>query len=132
MTPLADMTLDVVSFIAGGHRFGVEAGCVRRQVAGDYPGAVPVETLLGMANDAYSEFGFQQVLLIKQRGADLALLVSEPVQLHCLASAAIHPVPPLVAAYASVKRMRGLAVTPQGIIALVDLDDPPSLYAQPG
>jgi hypothetical protein len=111
-------TLDVVSFMAGGYRFGVEAHCVRAQLCGQLDGAVPAATLLGMAPDAGGEGRAQRVLLLK---GDLALLVDEPVQLHHLDSGAIRALPALLAEHGTLRGMRALGLSGQEIIFLLDL-----------
>jgi len=121
MKAAADLALDLVSFMAGGHRFAVEATQVRTQLNDAYPGALTAEALLGMEPDPYGGCGFQRVLMMKQAGADVAVLVTEPVLLHHLPLAAIHPVPALMAASTSLVGMRALGMTAQGLMILVQL-----------
>jgi hypothetical protein len=120
MNPLADIKLDIVTFIAGGHRIGVEAQAIRCRVGEDHPGAVLVEDLLGLEVDPFSDLGFKQVLLFKRGEGDLAVLVSEPVQLHKVPGDAIFPLPPLLAGCIRMKGVQAFAAIDHAPVPLLD------------
>ena len=115
MTPLerAD-ALDVVTFGAGGHRFGVEAALVAARVA-EGAGAVAAEAALGLPEAAGAADG--RALL---RLGEHLLAVTPPVELLRLAASSIHPLPPLVAGRTRLPALRALAFDRAGVILLVD------------
>ena len=115
-------TLDVVCFVAGGHRFAVEAAQVRTQLsAGQYDDAPCVEHILGLPEDKIANPLSRRVLLMKNRAGDYAVAVSEPVELRSLEINAIYPLPPLIAARNTLAGIRGLAMESDGVTVLVDL-----------
>lgn len=122
MNPNVPTHLSIVSFLAGGYRCAVEAAQVRAQVH-ENPNttALAVEQLLGLAVDLYGEIGFHSILLIKNGDGEVAVRVLDPVQLQQLPQAAIHPLPELIAARNQLCGLRALAMMPQGLVLLVDL-----------
>lgn len=119
--------LDVVSFMAGGCRFAVEASQVRTQLSAENAATVPTaEQLLGLsAGDAKSR-GSRRILVMKRRDGEYAMSVSDPVELLKLRVDAIHPLPPLIAARSSLAGIRGLALGAEGVTMLVDFRTPRS------
>lgn len=118
----APQKLAVVSFLAGGYRCAVDAAQVRAQLPQDPDKpALPVEQLLGLEADLYGELGFHSTLLIKTGDDEVAVRVMDPVQLHELAQAAIHPLPGLIGACNQLTGLCALALVPQGLVLLVDL-----------
>lgn len=124
---IAPGTLAVVSFMAGGYRFAVEAAQVRTQLPvgqGDalapHVSPVPVEQLLGLAYVGSQNLASRRILLMKHPAGDYAVTVSDPVELHSLAFQAIHPLPSLIAARSTLMGLRGLALGADGVTALVD------------
>jgi hypothetical protein len=118
--------LNVVSFMAAGHRFAVEAENVHAQLArGEYPTALAVEDLLGVkrkfCSDSYSDPALSRILLIKHMSGEVAVRVTEPVQFHCLAMKDIHPLPAMIASCCSMIGVRAMAFTPQGLMILAKL-----------
>lgn len=114
--------LDVVSFVADGHRFAVEAAQVRTQLsAGQYDAASCVEHILGLPGDKMQSPLSRRVLLMKGRAGDYAVTVSEPVELRSLEISAIYPLPPLIAAHSTLEGIRGLAMESDGVTVLVDM-----------
>lgn len=122
MNPNAPANLAVVSFLAGGYRCAVEAAQVRAQLPQDPDKpALEVEQLLGLAVDLYGEIGFHSTLLIKTQDGEVAVSVMDPVQLQQLPQTTIHPLPELIAARNQLTGLRALALGPQGLVLLVDL-----------
>lgn len=117
-------TLDVVSFMAGGCRFAVEAAQVRTQLpagrADARPACVPVEQLMGLSGDETRNPASRRVLLMKHPDGDYAVAVSEPVELHSLDIDAIYPLPSLIAARSTLAGLCGLAMGADGATLLVD------------
>jgi hypothetical protein len=115
MKPEESATLPVVRFSAGaGVRLAMEARQVAAMLAAPEPGTevVTVETLLGLAP---AEDGNRRWL----RCAGRCLEVSEPVALASLSAAAIHPLPPLVAARLALRGVRALALEGDGVTLLL-------------
>jgi hypothetical protein len=78
MTLLPDV-LEVVSFMAGGYRFAVEAGQVRTQLSAKRSDAVPTaEQLLGLPGGETQNPGFSRILLMKHPAEDYPVTVSDP------------------------------------------------------
>lgn len=117
-------TLEVVSFMAGGYRFAVEAAQVRTQLpaarTATLPTPVPVEQFLGLSSEGTQNLSSRRILLMKHPAGDYAVTVSDPVELHRLDIATIHPLPVLIAARTTLTGLRGLALAPEGMMALVD------------
>ena len=114
-------TLQVVSFIAGGYRFAVEAARVRSQLPCTQDGtALRVEQLFGLPAGEESENA--RILVIKHAPADYSMRVSEPVTLSELSLDALHPLPDLLAARCTLKGVRALSTESDGITVLIDLD----------
>ena len=113
-------TLDVVSFVAGGSHFAVEAEQVLTQLpAGPYEEALSAEHLLGLCADNTHQR--RRVLLMKCGTGDYAMTVSEPVELRSLKTSVIHPLPLLIAARNTITGIRGLAMEADGVTVLVDI-----------
>lgn len=119
-TSLPD-ALEVVSFMAGGYRFAVEAEQVRAQLSAKNSDEVPTaEQLLGLPGGEAQNHSFRRTLLIKHPAGDYAVTVSNPVELHALRIDAIHPLPPLITARNTLAGIRGLATGAEGVTMLVD------------
>ena len=115
-------TLDVVTFVADGHRFAVEAAQVRTQLpAGEYDSAYSAENILGLPCNQVQNPLSRRVLLMKCSEGDYAVTVSEPVELRSLDISVIYPVPSLVAARSTLEGLRGLAMESDGVTLLVNL-----------
>jgi hypothetical protein len=115
-------TLEVVFFVAGGHRFAVEAAQVRTQLpAAQSATVLTAEQLLGLPDGNTQPPGFRRILLIKHSAGDYAVSVSDPVELRSLEIDSIFPLPFLIAARNSLVGIRGLAVGKEGVTVLVDL-----------
>lgn len=113
-----EAALDVVSFVAGGCRFAVEAGLVRMQCGPDHDErARAVEALLGLPPATAGG----RTLLMKRDGGDVAVRVHEPVELLRLRAGAIFPLPPLLAACNTLNGLRALAFAGTDLILLVHL-----------
>lgn len=61
-----------------------------------------------------------RALLVKDVDGDYLLPVGQPVELRTLPAAGIHPLPPLVAAFGTLRGLRGLAWEPDGLTLLLD------------
>ncbi|MFI3118531.1 MAG: hypothetical protein QX203_00955 [Methylococcaceae bacterium] len=115
------VTLEVVSFMAGGYRFAVEAAQVRTQLCADQADTVAmVERLLGLSCEEPQNTASRRILLIKHATEDYAVSVSNPVELHCLEIDTIYPLPALIVARTTLTGIRGLALGPEGVTLLVD------------
>lgn len=113
--------LEVVSFMAGGYRFAVEAAQVRTQLSADQADTVPMlERLLGLSCEEPQNKASRRILLIKHATEDYAVSVANPVELHCLEIDTIYPLPALIAARTTLTDIRGLALGPEGVTLLVD------------
>ena len=112
-------TLEVVSFMAGGHRFAVEAAQVRTQLPSGQAGdLLTAEQLLGLPDEEAQTS--RRVLLMKHPAGDYSVMVSEPVELHAVGINAIYPLPTLIAARSKLAGIRGLAMGAEGVTVLVD------------
>ncbi len=119
-TPPFQQTLPVVSFMAGGCRFAVEASWVRsQQAATKNDTAIRAEQLLGLAAGQDSEN--RRVLVIRHAPADYSILVSEPVTLSDLSLNELHPLPDLLAARCMLNGVRALATANGGVTVLIDM-----------
>jgi hypothetical protein len=119
-TSLPD-ALEVVSFMAGGYRFAVEAEQVRTQLSAKNSATVPTaEQLLGLAGEETQTHGSRRTLLMKHPAGDYAVTVSDPVELLGLRVDAIYPLPSLIAARNTLVGIRGLAIGAEGVTMLVD------------
>lgn len=105
-----------VLFRADGYRCAVEAAAVAAMVAAP-PDAAPIEGLLGLP---LPPPGARRRALWLHGHAG-AVTVAEPVLLTALAPAALHPLPPLVAARTTLRALVGLALDADGPILLLDL-----------
>jgi hypothetical protein len=121
----------VVTFGAGGCRFGIEAGWIRGQSrTGTGTGEAGTgEAILGLAEPA--EPPPRTLLRIGER----LMAVTPPVELCRLEAAAIHPLPPLLAARTRLAPLCALALDAAGLILLIDgrrlLRDPAAGQAGP-
>lgn len=114
-------TLAVVSFMAGGHRYAVEAAQVRVQLsAGLSDTVLTVEQLLGLSCEETQNCASRRILLMKHSAGDYAVAVSNPVELHHMEINAIYPLPALILARSTLAGIRGLAMEPEGVTVLVD------------
>lgn len=112
----------VVSFLAGGHRFCVDATQVRAlQYAETRLRQFTAEEVLGLAIDRYAELGFHSSVLVRHHTGDIALRVMDPVKIDQLALSSIFPLPALIKANCQCKSARALILTEQGIMVLVDI-----------
>lgn len=112
--------LDVVLFAAGGWCVGVEA----RQVRGSRPAPTTavtgeIEALLGLPPVPAQT---QQSITLKQSQQDRDILVGGPVELVSLPIAAIHPLPPLLAARTTLHGLRALVLPPDAATVLLLFD----------
>ncbi|MDP2901495.1 MAG: hypothetical protein Q8N96_00070, partial [Methylovulum sp.] len=114
--------LAVVSFMAGGHRFAVEAAQVRTQLpAGPSDTVLAVEQLLGLPFcEETQNRDSRRILLMKHPAGDYAVAVSNPVELLRLEVNAIYPLPSLIVARSTLAGLRGLAMGAAGVTVLVD------------
>lgn len=116
------LTLMVVRFSAGGHRFAVEAAHVRG-LAGAVPADAPrAESVLGLADDGGTDGRRCLLVAPSGGGAPRPLSVAEPVHLDAVAAEAVVPLPPLVAARMSIPGARALALDAEGPVLLLDAD----------
>jgi len=115
-------TLAVVSFMADGHRFAVEAAQVRAQLSAGQSGtALTAEQLLGLLPcEETQNKASRRILLMKHPEGDYAVAVSKPVELQRLEISAVYPLPSLIVARNTLTGLRGLAMGPEGLILLVD------------
>lgn len=112
----------VVSFLAGGHRFGVEATQIRAlQNAECAERQYTIEEILGLPIDLYGEIGFHSTLMIDHRSGDIAVRVMDPVQMIELAPDSIYPLPSLIAICCQCTAALALALTEDGLMLLVDI-----------
>lgn len=115
--------LDLVLFSCGPVRVGVEARQVRAARGLDHglePGSQrDVAHLLGLNTSVQTVP--KQIVLIKGPAKDQALQVDGPIELVTLPSESIHPLPALLAARTSLRHLRGLAMTGEGAVLLVDI-----------
>ena len=107
-------TLEVVSFVAAGCRFAVEARRVDALLNDTPATAVDIETLLGLS---VAPVARRRCL----RSAGRWLRVSEPVELRALAGEQIFPLPELVARRMCIKGACALALAADGATVLLDL-----------
>jgi hypothetical protein len=115
--------LDAVLFSAGKWRAGFEARAVRAsRPAPTGAAGTDVETLLELELSA--GLGPRQYLQLKH--GDREILVGSPVDLVSLPVAAIHPLPPLLAARCKLNGLRALALEPnaENIILLFAAEAP--------
>lgn len=112
-------TLDVVSFVAGGFRFAVEANTIcsmSSSSAGET--MVQAEELIGIPLQPRT----RRRWLSTRQGH--ALEVSEPVELRRLGAAQIFALPEMAATRITLKKVRAIALDKDGIILLLDLERP--------
>jgi len=115
------VSLDMVSFVAAGCCFAIEAARVRSQMpSSQCATATAVEQLLGLVCDEIHPPPSRRVLMIKSSAVDFAVTVSEPVELRSLAISAIYPLPLLLAARCSLNGIRAIAMEPGRMTVLVD------------
>lgn len=113
--------LEVVSFMAGGYRFAVEAAQVASLQSAEISAAVPTaEQVFGMSGGASSNHGGHRILLMKHPAGDYAVRVSAPVELLKLSIDTIHPLPDLIAAHNTLAGICGLVLGAEGMTLLVD------------
>jgi len=114
-------TLEVVTFMADGHRFAVEARLVRTQTpAKNSAASTAAEQLLGLPGAETQNDGTRRTLVMKYPAGEFSVTVSAPVELLELKINAIHPLPPLIAARTTLTGLRGLATGTEGVMMLVD------------
>lgn len=127
MSGTAHETLEVVLFTAGGWRVGFAAGHVRGARPADAGAEIgEIESLLGLPPGAAANRAAPQWLALKQEGRDREILVDGPVELAALPVAAIHPLPPLLAARSTLHGLRALVLGPDDRQAALLFDPPPS------
>lgn len=113
--------LEVVSFMAGGYRFAIEASQVGSLQSADISAAVPTaEQVLGMSGGDTSNHSGHRILLIKHPAGDYAVMVSAPVELLRLRADTIYPLPDLIAARNTLVGIRGMVLSAEGLTLLVD------------
>jgi len=128
-------TLDLVVFVAGGWRVGIEA----RHVVAATPIAAE-QAAGGALNDLTTRLGLtppgdcliRQCLEINQPTGSQKILVDGPLELRSLACDGIRPLPPLFAARNTLKGLRALVLPSQGngMILLLDIHALLSIEAQ--
>jgi hypothetical protein len=123
LPPGSSTTLEVVTFFAGGQRCAMEARLVRalRTLSGEEDESCPaIDQLLGLPeqNNACMP---RQVLTIRLPESDVEFSVAAPVELRKLESAAIHPLPDLVAARTRLRGLCALVLETDGFILMFDL-----------
>jgi hypothetical protein len=116
----AEDGIEMVCFQAGNHRCAIEARLVlgsRAAPAGAAGAAAPaVEARFGLPE---APAGPRQVLMLRQpAGSEFA--VGPAIELRRFAFAAIHPLPPLIAARCAVRGLKGLAIEGRDLVLLVD------------
>lgn len=119
-------TLAVVTFTAGGYRFAVEAARVCMQLPAEQSDSVlAVEQLLGLLSreDTQNRATQRILLIMKHPAGDYAVAVSKPVELLSIEINAIYPLPSLIVARCTLVGLRGLAIDPEGMLLLVDLNE---------
>lgn len=127
-------TLEVVSFMAGGYRFAVEARQVGTQLSAQHSAKLATaEQLLGLSGEETPAPAARRTLLIKHPAGNYAVTVSGPVELLGLRIDDIYPLPPLIAARTTLAALRGLALGAEGVTMLVDFRamSPPAPAAVP-
>lgn len=109
--------LDVVTFVAGGFRFGVEASKVSVMSSNANQGSIQAEDLIGLplASPAQRRW-------LRTRVQGKTLEVSEPVEIRQFTAAQIFALPQLVATRITLKNVRAVALDQDGIILLLDLE----------
>lgn len=121
MKNLPPNALDVVSFVAGGHCFAVEAKQVRAQLPEAISdGAISVEEILGLPYANSQNPLLRRVLLMTCRAGNYAVTVAGPVELRVLEINAIYPLPPLIAASCRLAGIRALAMGSDKLMILVE------------
>ena len=108
-------TLDMVFFSTGRWRVGIEAGWVRgaRPASpADWAGNPARAAALLNFPAGFSSAKAPQWLSLKGFGQDHQILVEGPVELLRLALAAIHPLPPLLAARTRLRGLQALGLLP--------------------
>lgn len=114
-------SLEIVSFMAGGQRFAVEAWQVRTLLPEKSTATLATaEQLLGLSGGETQESAARRILMIKHQAGDYAVSVSEPVELLGLRARDIFPLPPLIAARGTLAGLRALALVAEGVTMLVD------------
>lgn len=127
MSVTAHETLEVVLFAAAGWRVGFAASHIRgARPAGGEARTGEIENLLGLPPCAAENRAAPQWLDLKQTGAERQILVDGPVELSALPVAAIHPLPPLLAARSTLHGLRALVLGADDRQAALLFDPPPS------
>ncbi|OQX19267.1 MAG: hypothetical protein BWK76_05060 [Desulfobulbaceae bacterium A2] len=124
-TTTAHDTLQVVLFSLGRRRLGVEARFVRSSSLAPHDADGEAAARLGLdATDALPRVSYS--LILKRPDGDRPVLVDGPVELAEIPAAAIHPLPPLLAARCRLHGLRALVVQAQRsetpAIPLVDVN----------
>lgn len=112
-------SLELVCFHVGIWRMGVVASQVSGALRDEQ--GIPIEQLLHLPPGSAAG---RQSLVIRQSGTPLLVAVDRPVDLITLPVAAIHPLPPLLAARTRLHGLRALAMMPgqpSYLILLLDL-----------
>ncbi|OQX15203.1 MAG: hypothetical protein BWK76_13520 [Desulfobulbaceae bacterium A2] len=108
----AQDTLTAVLFTLDGRCVGVEARFVRSShLTPQAAAGGEVEARLGR-NNSDTPAGIRYCLSLKQPEGDRDILVNGPVELVEIPAAAIHPLPPLLAARSTLRGLRALALLP--------------------
>ena len=80
------------------------------------------ENLIRLSDEKMPISASRRVLITKYAKAECAISVCEPVELCRIQIESIHPLPFLINQRNQLKGLRGLAMTPEGLILLVDLN----------
>ncbi len=110
----ADDALEIVSFMAGGYRFAVEACQIGRMFDIAPEIDVAVEALLGLPPAEATHRCWLRV-------GDRCVAVGTPVALRSLPVSVIYPLPELVLARLQLKGIRAVALEAGSSMLLVDL-----------
>lgn len=120
--PSADTArFELVRFAAAGCQFGLDARQVRRCLPGSSD-APTLEALLGLSQSGQAPAA-RQTLVLTQGLQELQLEVDAPVWLDSLACDCIHPLPPLLAACATVTGLRALGLAAGELVLILDLSE---------
>jgi chemotaxis signal transduction protein len=109
--------LQVVAFSLGAARFAMPAAevvALRPFADGDAPA---IEDLLGLPRRPQPA---AHLLVLRVAGVERAVAVPGAVSLETLAVAAIHPLPPLVAARTRIAGLAALATDDAGVVMVID------------
>lgn len=115
-------SLEVVSFMACGSRFAVEATKVQTLSSiGDAHETISFADLIGLVDQLPFDAAKRRILNINAVTGPIAIIVNEPVILCRLPIKSIYPLPYFISQLHRLKGLLGLALTPEGLTMLIDL-----------